>query len=202
LRRRDCDSIKKKNHFTVAYWSNLQFVMAFLPPARPRCDDDSPWIKCSRLFSWSNRSRVASVGERPCTVGQSYSHIDRFVSHSAAIKWALVLQGYSLPQRWRQKPYGSSINTRKGLCYSGNHASKQLWKSPPHPTPHAFCLQRYILTPCSIVLLEKLIIAQPVKKVCLLRNATTHYRIHNSLPLNHILSQLKTAHAYIPTFVK
>jgi hypothetical protein len=54
-----------KNHFTVAYWSNLQFVMALLPPARLRCDDDSPWIKCSRLFSWSNRSRVASVGERP-----------------------------------------------------------------------------------------------------------------------------------------
>jgi hypothetical protein len=64
LRRCDCDSIKKTNHFTVAYWSNLQFVMALLPPARPRCDDDSPWIKCSRLFSWSNRSRVASVGER------------------------------------------------------------------------------------------------------------------------------------------
>jgi hypothetical protein len=41
LRRRDCDSINK-DHFTVAYWSNLQFVMALLPPARPRCDDDSP----------------------------------------------------------------------------------------------------------------------------------------------------------------
>jgi hypothetical protein len=50
LRRRDCDSIKNKNHFTVAYWSNLQFVMALLPPARPQCDDNSPWIKCSRLF--------------------------------------------------------------------------------------------------------------------------------------------------------
>jgi hypothetical protein len=37
--------------------------MALLPPARPRCDDDSPWIKSSWLFSWSNRSRVASVGE-------------------------------------------------------------------------------------------------------------------------------------------
>jgi hypothetical protein len=23
-----------------------------------RCDDDSPWIKSSRLFSWSNRNRV------------------------------------------------------------------------------------------------------------------------------------------------
>jgi hypothetical protein len=54
----------KNNHFTVAYWSNLQFIMALPPPARPRCDEDSPWIKCSRLFPWSNRSRVASVGER------------------------------------------------------------------------------------------------------------------------------------------
>jgi hypothetical protein len=25
--------------------------MALLPPERPRCDDDSPWIKFSRLFS-------------------------------------------------------------------------------------------------------------------------------------------------------
>jgi hypothetical protein len=41
LTRRDCDSIKKKS-FRVAYWSNLQFVMALLPSARPRCDDDSP----------------------------------------------------------------------------------------------------------------------------------------------------------------
>jgi hypothetical protein len=55
----------RENHFTVAYWSSRQFVMAFVLPARPRYDDDSPWIKCSRLFSWSNRSRVASVGERP-----------------------------------------------------------------------------------------------------------------------------------------
>jgi hypothetical protein len=55
----------RQNHFTVAYSSNLQFLIALLPPARPRCDDDSPWIKCSRHFSWSNRSRVASVGERP-----------------------------------------------------------------------------------------------------------------------------------------
>jgi hypothetical protein len=60
LRRRDCDSIKKKITLQYPYWSNLQFVMALLPPARPRCDDDSPWIKCSLLFSWSNRSRVAS----------------------------------------------------------------------------------------------------------------------------------------------
>jgi hypothetical protein len=39
--------------------------MALLPPTRPGCDDDSPWIKCSRLFSWSNRSLVASEGEQP-----------------------------------------------------------------------------------------------------------------------------------------
>jgi hypothetical protein len=59
------DATAIRSRKTVAYWSNLQFVMTLLPPARPRCDDDSPWIKCSRLFSWSNRSRVASVGERP-----------------------------------------------------------------------------------------------------------------------------------------
>jgi hypothetical protein len=56
---------RKRNHFTVAYWSNPQFVIALLPPARPRCDDESPWIKCSRRFSWSNLSRVDSVGDRP-----------------------------------------------------------------------------------------------------------------------------------------
>jgi hypothetical protein len=44
--------------------------MALLPPARPRCDDDSPWIKCSRFFSWSNRSRVASVVDRPKSTPQ------------------------------------------------------------------------------------------------------------------------------------
>jgi hypothetical protein len=64
--RGDATAIRsRKNHFTVAYWSNLQFVMALLPPARPRWDDDSPWIKRNRLLSWSNRSLVASVGERP-----------------------------------------------------------------------------------------------------------------------------------------
>jgi hypothetical protein len=49
---------RKKNHFTVACWSNLQFVVALLPPAWPRSDDDSPWIKCSRLFL--DRIAVAS----------------------------------------------------------------------------------------------------------------------------------------------
>jgi hypothetical protein len=58
LWRLDCDSIKK-NHFTVAYWSNLQFVMALLLPERPRCDDYSPRNKCSRLF-FLDRIAVAS----------------------------------------------------------------------------------------------------------------------------------------------
>jgi hypothetical protein len=65
LKRRDCDSIKKKITFAVAYWLNLQFVMALLPKVRPLCDDDSPWIECCRFFPWSNRSRAASVGDRP-----------------------------------------------------------------------------------------------------------------------------------------
>jgi hypothetical protein len=55
----------RKNHFTVAYW----FVKALLPPARTRCDDDSPWLKCSQLFPWSNHSRVTSVGDRPYLSG-------------------------------------------------------------------------------------------------------------------------------------
>jgi hypothetical protein len=60
----------RKNHFTVVYWSNLQFVMALLPPARPRCDDDSPWISVVDFFldriavaspQWENDLRIMSV---------------------------------------------------------------------------------------------------------------------------------------------
>jgi hypothetical protein len=77
--------LSRKNHFTVAYWSNLQFVMALLPPARPRYDDNSPWIKCSRLFSWSNRSRVASVGERPSQETARAQIITSCFAHGTAI---------------------------------------------------------------------------------------------------------------------
>jgi hypothetical protein len=62
---------QEKNHFTIAYWSNLQSVTANLPPARPQRDDCAPLqtegSTSRRLWSdfcfWSNRSHVASVGE-------------------------------------------------------------------------------------------------------------------------------------------
>jgi hypothetical protein len=81
----------RKNHFTVAYWSNLQFVMVLLPPARPRCDDYSPWIKCSRLFSWSNRSRVASVGERTLKVCDNGWFIIGTLCWTMSIVWCIFV---------------------------------------------------------------------------------------------------------------
>jgi hypothetical protein len=102
---------KKITLQSPAYWSNLQFAMALLPPARPRCDDDLPWIKCSRLFSWSNRSRVALVGERP---KQQYAHclqirlhlcgserwIWKFFIRGIPVKVLEIQSNYSFPNIW------------------------------------------------------------------------------------------------------
>jgi hypothetical protein len=69
----------EKNHFAVAYWSNLQSVMELLLPAQPRGVRSCArwWEKrhyglkvrpvsdCKMVVSWSNRSRVSAMGERP-----------------------------------------------------------------------------------------------------------------------------------------
>jgi hypothetical protein len=54
---------QEKNHFTLAYWSNLQSVMAHFPPARPRRHDDAPYVRpvgeCEVIF-FLGRIAVAS----------------------------------------------------------------------------------------------------------------------------------------------
>ena len=54
--------------------------------------------------------------------------------------------------------------------------------------------------PYRIVLLYKLIVAQPVKKFTALWDPKVHYCIHNSLLLSPIMGQLNPVHAAFSTW--
>jgi hypothetical protein len=63
LRRRDCDSIKKSPYSRLLVEYSVRNGVS--PTSATTMRWDSPWIKYSWLYSWSNRSRVASVRDQP-----------------------------------------------------------------------------------------------------------------------------------------
>jgi hypothetical protein len=100
--------MKKQSHFTVAYWSNLQFVMTHLPPARPRRDNDAPLQTvgrpvgdCEVTFSLiESRSRRLS-GRRALIFWRTASGYDsRFSIYESVALLLLQIEQVTLEILW------------------------------------------------------------------------------------------------------